>query len=132
MFCLESPKVRWKLGRGLKRRILSFFILWHAHELEDMLRVFNQKCFFFFFFFCFQFGFFQVRSLYVCVCVCVFFFCIPHLSGVMNLCRDKNDEMYITRSIVMFQERVWPLVVIFLPMIPFCTHLLNASPVCLS
>lgn len=53
---------------GLNRRILSFFILWHAHELDDMLGVFPKRSVFFFLF---SIRFFQVRSL--CVCVCVFF-----------------------------------------------------------
>lgn len=50
MFCLESLKARRELRGGVdfNRRILSFFILWHAHELDDMLGVFKQKCSFLF------------------------------------------------------------------------------------
>lgn len=35
----------------------------------------------------------------VCACACFFcfcFFCIPHLSGVMNLCRDKRRNVHNT------------------------------------
>lgn len=93
MFCLESPKARWKLGRGLKRRILSFFILWHAHELDDMLKSVQPEVFFFLFSI---WVFSSSITLCVCVCVRIFFFCIPHLSGVMNLCRDKRRNVHNT------------------------------------
>lgn len=91
-FCLESSKARGKLRRGLNRRISSFFILWHAHELDDMLGVFKKRSVYSVFF-CFQFGFFFELDDSVCACVC---FCIPHLSGVMNLCRDKRRNVHNT------------------------------------
>lgn len=65
MFCLERLKASPR--SGLNRRIslvfLFFFILWHAHELDDMFSKISV------FFSVFNLGFVQVRSLYVCVCV---------------------------------------------------------------
>lgn len=73
-FCLvefESTAVEWTKQKGL----FFFFILWHAHELDDMLGVFKEKCLFLFVCFLFLIWVFQVRSLYMCVCVCVRVFC---------------------------------------------------------
>lgn len=122
MFCLERLKASPR--SGLNRRISLFFLF--CGMRMNLMTCF-QKEVFFFFFPVFNLGFVQVRSLYVCVRV----FCIPIWVASWS-CAVTKDKMYITRSIVMFQGKGWPLVVNFLLMIPFGAHLLSASPVCLS
>lgn len=95
-FALSVWKLRCRVDLTEGSHCFSF-MLWHAHELDDMFSIRSV-----FFFSLFLIWVLLPFNHFTCVCVC---FSASPLERAVT-----EDEMYITRSTVMFRGKGWPLV----------------------